>query len=69
MKKLTSGHASADQKIQEVMDDPLPLVRLADKILDPFSLLKQTNAAVVVDKSRIVGIITTIDVINYLATR
>ena len=69
MKKLTSGDASPDQKIQELMDDPLPVVRLADKILDPFTLLKQTNAAVVVDKSSIVGIITTIDVINYLAKR
>ncbi len=69
MKKLSTGEVTADQKIGELMDDPLPVVRLTDKILDPFNLLKQTNAAVVVDKSRIVGIITTIDVINYLARR
>ncbi len=67
MKKLASRRVSPGQKIQEVMDDPLPVVRLSDKILDPFNLLKQTNAVVVVDKSRVVGIITTIDVINYLA--
>lgn len=69
MKKLTSGHVSPDQKIQEIMDDPLPVVRLGDKILDPFNLLKQTNAVVVVDKSKVVGIITTIDVIAYLAKK
>lgn len=69
MKKLSSGRASRVQKVEDVMDDPLPVVRLEDKILDPFNLLKETNAAVVVDKSRVAGIITTIDVINYLARR
>jgi len=69
MKKLTSRQASCIQKISEVMDEPLPSVKREDKILDPFVLLKDKNAVVVLENSRVVGIIATIDVINYLMKR
>jgi len=69
VKKLTSGRVHANQSMEDVMDDPLPVVRVDDMLLDPFNLLKERNAAVVVNKNRIVGIMTTIDVINYLTRR
>ncbi|MDA4127971.1 MAG: cystathionine beta-synthase [Thaumarchaeota archaeon] len=69
MKKLSSGKVSQTQSIEQVMDDPLPFVRKGDKILDVFNLLKDKNAALVIEKKKIAGIITTIDVINYLTKR
>jgi cystathionine beta-synthase len=69
MKKLANKETWCRQKIGEMMDEPLPTVDKKDKILDPFSLLKDKNAVVVLDKNKIVDIITTIDVINYLMKR
>jgi cystathionine beta-synthase len=66
MKKLANKETWCRQKIWEMMDEPLPTVNKTDKILDPFSLLKDKNAVVVLDNNRIIDIITTIDVINYL---
>jgi cystathionine beta-synthase len=66
MKKLANKETWCRQKIGEMMDEPLPAVNKKDKILDPFSLLKDKNAVVVLDNNKIVDIITTIDVINYL---
>ena len=51
------------------MDEPLPVVRKEELLLDPFNLLKEKNAAIVLDKNAVAGIITTIDVINYLTKR
>jgi cystathionine beta-synthase len=67
MKKLSSRQTSLDQKISEAMDEPLSSVKVADKILDPFTLLKDKNAVVVLDDGLVVDIITTTDVINYLS--
>lgn len=69
MKKLANKETWCRQKIGEMMDEPLPAVNKTDKILDPFSLLKDKNAVVVLDNNKIVDIITTIDVINYLMKR
>jgi cystathionine beta-synthase len=69
MKRLTSKKASKEQKIEDVMDEPLPVVRKEELLLDPFNLLKEKNAAIVLDKNAVAGIITTIDVINYLTRR
>jgi predicted transcriptional regulator len=69
MKKLTSRQASCIQKIGDVMDEPLPSVKKEDRILDPFTLLKDKNAVVVLENNKVVDIITTIDVINYLMKR
>ena len=69
MKKLTSKKASKGQRIEDVMDEPLPVVRKEELLLDPFNLLKEKNAAIVLDKNAVAGIITTIDVINYLTKR
>ena len=57
------------RKREDVMDEPLPVVRKEELLLDPFNLLKEKNAAIVLDKNAVVGIITTIDVINYLTKR
>jgi len=69
MKKLTSRQASCIQKISEVMDEPLPSVKKEDRILDPFILMKDKNAVVVLENNMVADIITTIDVINYLMRR
>lgn len=65
MNKLARHEASLGQKVREVLDDPLPSVNVKDSILNPFTLLKDKNAAVVVDNGRVVDIITSTDVINY----
>jgi cystathionine beta-synthase len=57
------------QKIDAVMGPPLPGVNKTDRILNPFLLLKDRNAVVVFDNKKLVDVITTIDVINYLARR
>ena len=69
MRALSVHKASAGQKVGEVMDDPLPYVNINDRILDPFTLLKDKNAAIVLDNKAIVDIITTSDVINYLTKK
>ncbi len=69
MKKLADKEIHKNQKIGEIMDEPLPAVNITDKILDAFSLLKDKDAAVVIKNNKIVDIITTIDVINYLIKR
>jgi cystathionine beta-synthase len=69
MKKLRNREASGARKIKDVMDEPLPVVNINDRILDPFTLLKDKNAVVVLDNSRVTGIITTADVINYLTEK
>ena len=69
MKRLTSKKASKEQRIEEVMDEPLPVVRKEELLLDPFNLLREKNAAIVLDNNAVAGIITTIDVINYLTKR
>jgi cystathionine beta-synthase len=67
MKKLSAKQAKPGQKIREVMDEPMPYVNISDRILDPFTLLKDKNAVVVIDGKKVADIITTTDVINYLA--
>ncbi len=49
------------------MDATLPTVRADDRILNPFALLRDRNAAVVVEGSKAVGIITVADLVTYLA--
>jgi cystathionine beta-synthase len=66
MKKLSKREASLEQKVRDVLDDPLPVVNIKDRILNPFTLLKDRNAAVVMDNGRVIDIITSTDVINYL---
>jgi cystathionine beta-synthase len=65
VKKLADKTASTDQKISEFMEDPLPAVNKEDKILAPLNLLKNKNAIAILEDSKVVDIITTIDVINY----
>lgn len=65
VKKLSRKEAFSKQKVKEVMEEPFPQVQLKEKILNPFLLLKDKNAVLVLDDKEIVDIITTIDVINY----
>ncbi|MEM3833075.1 MAG: cystathionine beta-synthase [Thermoprotei archaeon] len=69
VKKLSSKGANPKQQIKEVMEEPLPQVQIKDKILNPFLLLKDKNALLVLDGKKIVDIITTIDVITYYLKR
>ena len=69
MKKLADGTASGNQKVKEFMEQPLPAVKKDDKMVSPFNLLKTQNALAVTENGKIVDIITTIDVINYLLKR
>jgi cystathionine beta-synthase len=55
-----------NQKIEEVMEEPLQTIGIQESIMRPESFLKEKNAFVVTDAGKIVGIIATIDVIDYL---
>ena len=68
MKKLT-GKEARSQKISEWMDEPLLSVKKEDQIVNPLSLLKDKNAIAVLENDKVVDVITTIDVINYLTKR
>jgi cystathionine beta-synthase len=58
-----------DLLVEDVMEAPLPSVEKGGVLLNPAALMRDRNAVVVVDGQLVVGIITTIDVINYLAKR
>jgi cystathionine beta-synthase len=66
MKKLADKTGSNNEKVSEFMDPPLPTVEIDDKITAPLNLLKTQNALAVTKNGKVVDIITTIDVINYL---
>lgn len=66
MKKLADKTGSRNNKVSEFMDPPLPTVNIDDKIAAPLNLLKTQNALAVTQKGKVVDIITTIDIINYL---
>ena len=69
MKKLSDEPASRNHKVSEFMEPPLPTVKKEDKIIAPLNLLKTQNALAVMQNGKLVDIITTIDVINYLLNR
>jgi cystathionine beta-synthase len=56
-------------RVEDVMEEPLPSVEKGSSILDPRTLFKDRGAVVVIDGPKVVGVISTIDVINYLARR
>lgn len=69
VKKLANKKAWRLHKIGEIMNEPLPSVSKMDRILNPFTLLKDKNAVVVLENNKVVDIIATIDVVNYLIKR
>ncbi len=66
MKKLTDKTGSSNEKVSEFMDPPLPTVKIDDKIAAPLNLLKTQNAIAVTQNGKVIDIIATIDVVNYL---
>ena len=56
-------------RVEDVMEDPLPSVEKGSSVLDSRSLFRGSNAVAVTDGPKVVGVISTIDVINYLAKR
>jgi predicted transcriptional regulator len=69
MKKLHSKSVAVDARVEEAMGEPFPVVRRGETILDPFNIMKDMGAMLVVDGTVTVGIITVIDVVNYLAKK
>jgi cystathionine beta-synthase len=69
MKKLSDNASSSKQKVKDFLEAPLPTVNIEDRIVAPLNLLKNQNAIAVVEGNKIIDIITTIDVINYLLNR
>ncbi len=69
IKKVAEKKAGLDHPVEEIMEPPIPTVEKGGVLLNPASLMKKRNAVVVVDRQKVVGVITTIDVINYLARR
>ena len=66
MKALSDKAFSPRQKIREVMEAPLPTADLYDKILRPVSYVREKNAFLVTHQGKILDIISTIDILNYL---
>ena len=66
MKKLSDEKSSSELKVKDFLEAPLPTVKIEDKIVAQLNLLKNQNAIAVLKDNKIVDIITTIDVINYL---
>jgi cystathionine beta-synthase len=69
IKRVKAGGASMDARVEDVMEAPLTSVDRRTKLLEPAKVLRERNALVVVDGAKVVGVLTTIDVINYLAGR
>ena len=68
MRNLTDD-PNCSKRISEIMEPPLPMIKIDEKILSPLNLLKDKNGIIVMENNRIVDIITTIDVINYLTKK
>ncbi len=58
-----------EQSIEKIIDPPLPTINNTSKILNPFILLKDRNALIVLENGEIIDIITIIDIMNYLTKR
>jgi cystathionine beta-synthase len=69
IKKVAEKKAGLDHPVEEIMEPPILTVEKGGVLLNPASLMKKRNAVVVVSRQKVVGVITTIDVINYLARR
>lgn len=69
MKNLSDKTLTGNQKVSEFMEPPLPIVKKEDEIVSPLNLLKTRNALAVIENGKVVDIITTIDIINYLLNR
>lgn len=67
MDLLVKKKVSSSSLVREWMEAPLPTVKADDKILNPFTVMKDRNAAIVVEGSKAVGIITVSDLVGYLA--
>ncbi len=66
MRGLANKEFSHKQKIEDVMEEPLQSIGIQESIRSPVSFLKEKNAFLVTDARKIVDIIATIDVIDYL---
>ncbi len=69
IKRVHGGRLPTTLKVEDVMEEPLPVVEKGGTILHPGALLKERGALAVLDGAKVVGIITTIDVMDYLAKR
>ncbi len=69
MKKLSDRASSSKQTVKDFLEPPLPAVNIEERIVAPLNLLKNQNALAVLEDNKIIDIITTIDVINYLLSR
>jgi cystathionine beta-synthase len=66
MSGLANKAFSPQQKVKDAMEGPLPALDVHDMILSPLSFLKEKSAFLVTDGGRIVNIVATIDVVDYL---
>lgn len=69
MKQLAAGKDPATHSVSDFMEEPLPTIEREDKIVAPLKLMKDRNAMVVLEKGKIIDIITTIDIVNYFLKR
>ncbi len=69
IREVAARKKGVDLLVEDIMDAPLTVVEKGGVLRKPASLMRERNAVVVVEGQKVVGVITTIDVINYLARR
>lgn len=67
LKKLMSNEYTLSSTVDQLMDEPFPLVNENDDISGSQDLISEKNAAIVMDDRKAIGIITPIDILNYLS--
>ena len=67
LKKLMNNEYTLSSIVDQLMDDPFPLVNENDDISDSQDLISEKNAAIVMNNSKAIGIITPIDILNYIS--
>ncbi len=66
---LRNGESFLDKKVEDVMEDPLPIVSPSTPIYIVQQILVKYPAVLVIDKGEIRGIITKIDIIRHKLRR
>ena len=67
LKKLMSNEYTLSSTVDQLMDEPFPLVNENDDISGSQDLISEKNAAIVMNDKKAIGIITPIDILNYLS--
>jgi cystathionine beta-synthase len=69
LRRLVSGEATIDEPLEAHMSPPLPLVGTGEPISELVAALERTSAALVLEDGQPLGVLTSQDVLAFLAER